>query len=174
MDIPSNYKDIESYDVRHSPVIASFCEGIGLSSIVDRALEANMDVSPGKIVKGLILNTLSGRDPLYRVEEYFSHQDCQLLIGKDIDSSAFTDDNIGRVLDRIYDYGTQKLFSEISLEAVKKFAIDTTQVHHDTTSVSVWGSYKYSKYSGPFEVTFGNSKDKRPDLIQFACLLSCA
>jgi len=173
MNIPNGYKDIESYDVRHGPVIATFCDKIGLSSIVDKALNCQMDVSCGKIVKGLILNTLSGRDPLYRVEEYFSHQDSELLVGKGIDSSAFSDDNIGRVLDRIYSYGTSKLFSEISLEAVKKFNMNTTQVHHDTTSVSVWGDYEYSKYSGPFEVAQGHSKDKRPDLAQFVISQLC-
>ncbi len=129
MDLPEGYKDIESYDVRHMPIVASYCDKIGVCSIVDKALDADMDVSCGKIVKGLILNTLSGRDPLYRVEEYFSHQDTELLIGKGIDSSAFSDDNIGRVLDRIYSYGTSKLFSEISLEAVKRFGLDVTQVH---------------------------------------------
>jgi len=175
MDIPEGLKDIESYDVRHGPAIAAFCDKIGIPAIVDKALDCNMDASCGKIVKGLILNTLSGRDPLYRVEEYFSHQDTELLIGKGIDSSAFSDDNIGRVLDRIYSYGTSKLFSEISLEAVKKFNIDTTQIHHDTTSVSVWGAYENSKYSGsPFEITLGHSKDKRPDLIQFVVSLLCA
>lgn len=64
MDIPDNYKDIESYDVRHGPVIAAFCDKMGLCAIVDKALDCQMDVSSGKVVKGLILNTLSGRDPL--------------------------------------------------------------------------------------------------------------
>ena len=175
MDIPKGYEDIESYDVRHLPAIAAFCDKIGLCAIVDKALDCNMDVSAGNMVKGLILNTLSGRDPLYRVQEYFSHQDTELLIGKGVDCSAFTDDNIGRVFDKIFSYGTSKLFSEISLEAVKKFNIDTAQIHHDTTSVSVWGAYENSRYDGsPFEITFGNSKDKRPDLIQFVVSLLCA
>jgi transposase len=175
MDIPEGYEDIESYDVRHVPIIAAFCDKIEIPAIVDKALGCNMDVSVGDMVKGLILNTLSGRDPLYRVQEYFSHQDTELLIGKGVDSSAFTDDNIGRVFDKIFLYGTSKLFSEISLEAVKKFNIDTTQVHHDTTSVSVWGAYENSRYDGsPFEITFGHSKDKRPDLIQFVVSLLTA
>lgn len=172
MDIPEGYKDIESFDVRHGPIISAFCDKIGLSFIVDKALDCQMEVSCGKIVKGLILNTLSGRDPLYRVEEYFSHQDTELLVGRGINASAFSDDNIGRVLDRIYSYGTGKLFSEVSLEAIKKFNIDTTQVHHDTTSVSVWGDYANSK-GGPFEINHGNSKDKRPDLIQFVLSQLC-
>ena len=112
MDIPKGYEDIESYDVRHGPAIAAFCDKIGIPAIVDKALDCNMDISSGKVVKGLILNTLSGRDPLYRVEEYFSHQDTELLIGRGIDSSAFSDDNIGRVFDRIFSYGTSKLFSK--------------------------------------------------------------
>jgi len=173
MDIPEAYRDIESYDVRHGPIIGAFCDRIGLPSIVNKALDCNMEADCGKVVKGLILNTLSGRDPLYRVEEYFSHQDTELLVGKAVDSSVFTDDNIGRVLDRIYSYGTGKLFSEISLEAVKNFNIDTTQVHHDTTSVSVWGAYEYSKYTGPFEIARGHSKDKRGDLAQFVMSQLC-
>jgi len=74
MEIPEGLKDIESYDVRHGPAIAAYCDRIGLVPIINKALKANMGIDCGKIVKGLILNTLSGRDPLYRVEEYFSHQ----------------------------------------------------------------------------------------------------
>jgi transposase len=81
-------------------------------------------------------------------------------------SSAFTDDKIGRIFDRIYSYGTGKLLSEISLEAVKDYEMNTKGVHHDTTSVSVWGEYKGSE-NGAFEMAHGHSKDKRPDLIQF-------
>ena len=80
MDIPEGYEDIESYDVRHVPAIAAFCDKMGIPEIVNKALGCNMDVSAGNMVKGLILNTLSGRDPLYRVQEYFSHQDTELLI----------------------------------------------------------------------------------------------
>jgi hypothetical protein len=112
MDIPEGCEEIESYDARHVPVIAAFCDKMGLIAIVDKALDCNMDVSSGKMVKGLILNTLSGRDPLYRVKDYFSHQDTELLIGKGVDCSAFSDDNIGRVFDRIFSYGTSKLFSK--------------------------------------------------------------
>lgn len=172
MDIPESFKDIKSFDVRHAPIIGAFSDKINLSSIIDRALDTKMEASPGKIVKGLILDTLAGRNPLYRVSDFFSHQDTELLVGKGIKPSAFSDDNIGRVLDRIFSYGTQKLFCEISLEAVKNFNIDTTQVHHDSTSVSVWGDYESSK-DGPIEINNGYSKDKRPDLKQFILSILC-
>jgi hypothetical protein len=34
-----------------------------------------MTIDPGTIVLGMILDTLSGRSPLYRLEEFFTHQD---------------------------------------------------------------------------------------------------
>jgi hypothetical protein len=70
---------------------------------------------------------------LYRVRDFFNHQDTELVVGEGMKASFFNDDTIARVLDRIFNYGTQKLFSDISLNVAKEFDIDTTQVHHDTT-----------------------------------------
>ena len=49
---------------------------------MDRALDTKMETSPGKIVKVLIFDTLAGRNPLYSVSDFFSHQDTELLVGK--------------------------------------------------------------------------------------------
>jgi len=173
LEIPDNYKDIESFDVRHLPIIRAFCDKIDISHIIERALDAKMECSPGKIVTGLILDTLAGRNPLYRVRDFFSHQDTELVVGEGMKACLFSDDTIARVLDRIFNYGTQKLFSEISLKAVKEFNIDTTRVHHDSTSVSVWGDYINSE-EGPIILNNGYSKDKRPDLKQFIFSLLCS
>ena len=54
MEIPENYKDIEGFDVQHGLAIGAFCDKFGLSTIVDKALDCQMDVSFGKIAKGLI------------------------------------------------------------------------------------------------------------------------
>ncbi|MHB1334840.1 MAG: DUF4277 domain-containing protein [Candidatus Humimicrobiaceae bacterium] len=138
MGIPDNYKDIESFDERHLPIIRAFCDKIGISSIIERALDTRMECSLGKIVTGLILDTLAERNPLYRVRDFFSHQDTELVVGEGMKASFFSDDTIARVLDRIFDYGTQKLFSEISLKAVKEFNIDTTRVHSKNIIVYIY------------------------------------
>jgi transposase len=82
------------------------------------------------------------------------------------------DDAIGRVLDRIYDYGTWKVFSEVCVEAFRHFSVDASVLHHDTTSVSVWGEYAPAR-GDPIHITNGFSKDKRPDLKQFMISLLC-
>ena len=100
-----------------------------------------MAIDAGTVILGMILDTLTGRSPLYRLEEFFEHQDTELLLGKKTDPLQFSDYTVGRVLDRIYDYGTMKLFSQIAMQALTTFRIDRRHLSFDTTSVSVQGDY---------------------------------
>jgi transposase len=46
--------------------------------------------------------------------------------------------------------------------------------HFDTTSCSVWGDYRFAEEQAlPFRVTYGYSKDKRPDLKPFVLSTLC-
>ena len=89
----------------HLPVIAAFCRRIGLIDIIDRVVPNEMEVSVGTIVQGMVLDTLSGRSPLYRLEEFFEHQDTQLLLGQEVDSTSFNDTTVARALDALFNIG---------------------------------------------------------------------
>jgi transposase len=102
--------------------------------------------------------------------------DTELLLGEAISPEKLNDDAVGRVLDRLYEVGTSKVLSAVSLRAVKLFDLDTTHVHHDTTSRAVYGDYDlYSEdtHDQPFTITFGFSKEHRPDLKQLVHSLLC-
>ena len=163
---------MESFTLAHLPIVKEYAHRMGFVEIVDRALTCGMHTSPGKVLLGLVMNVLCGRSPLYRVEEFFRIRDVALLLGEDMMAESFNDDAIGRVLDRIYNYGTWKIFSEVSLQAFRHFDVDCSVVHQDTTSVSVWGEYKPSPVD-PIIIRSGFSKDKRPDLKQFIFSLLC-
>lgn len=60
-----------------------------------------MVIAPGTIVLGMMLDTLRGRSPLYRLEEYFTHQDTALLLGKAVPPEVLQDNTVGRVLERL-------------------------------------------------------------------------
>jgi transposase len=133
-----------------------------------------MDVDAGTVVLALVLDTLSGRSPLYRLEEFFASQDTELLLGKAVPPHALNDDTVGRVLDRLYDMGTIKLFTACAVRALTRFGLERRYVHFDTTSQSVWGEYQFAEDQDlPFQVTYGYSKDKRPDLKQFVLSTLC-
>jgi len=136
-----------------------------------------MLVDPGTLVLGLVLDTLSGRSPLYRLAAFFAQQDTELLLGQGLPALAFTDDTVGRVLDRLYEVGTMKLFTACAVRADQVFGLDKRYVHFDTTSVSVYGEYlppeDQQEQEVPLTMTHGYSKDKRPDLKQFVLATLC-
>lgn len=92
-------------------------------------------------------------------------------------AGAFNDTTLGRALDAVYEYGAGQLFSQVALAAAAAFPaeVDMRHLHFDTTSVSVWGEYAAREADGAEElrVTFGYSKDLRPDLKQFLLQMLC-
>jgi transposase len=165
---------IEVYPVQHLPIIKAYADQLGLVGLINYYLPTEMSVDAGTVVLGLVLDTLSGRSPLYRLEEFFAQQDTELLLGKTIPAHAFTDDTVGRVLDRLYDMGTMKIFTACAVRAAARFGLDKRYVHFDTTSCNVWGDYQFAEEQDlPFRVTYGYSKDKRPDLKQFVLSTLC-
>jgi transposase len=172
--MPGIPPEIEVYPVQHLPIIKAYADQLGLVGLINHYVPTEMDVDTGTVVLGLVLDTLSGRSPLYRLEEFFAHQDTELLFGKALPPHAFTDDTVGRVLDHLYDMGTMKLFTACAVRAVMRFGLERRYVHFDTTSRSVWGDYQFAEEQAlPFHVTYGYSKDKRPDLKQFVLSTLC-
>ena len=86
----------------HLPVVAAFCRRIGLIDVIDRIVQNEMGVSVGTLVQGMVLDTLSGRSPLYRLEEFFKHQDTQLLLGQEVDPTSFNDTTVARAMDAVF------------------------------------------------------------------------
>jgi len=166
--------------VNHLPIVADFARQLGLVEIVNQLVPSEMNVEPGAIVLAMVLDTLSGRSPLYHLENAFSDADRAVLFGEDLPVNALSDDTAGRVLDRLFEAGTQQIFSALSLKAMERFELTGKHVHFDTTSVNVFGDYTSTKTEGETEgqsatanITYGYSKDKRPDLKQFVLSLLC-
>jgi transposase len=165
---------ITAAQVDHLPIIAHYARRLGLVEIINGLVPVEMDVEPGVIALGLVLDTLCGRSPLYHLEKAFGDCDRELLFGQEIPPGYFNDDNVGRVLDHLFETGTQKIFSALSVRALERFPLSTKHVHFDTTSVNVYGDYLNADGDGaPFKMAHGYSKDKRPDLKQFVLSLLC-
>src|SRR5918911_226761 len=165
---------IEAYPVHHLPIIKAYADHLGLVSLLNHYVPTERAVDAGTVVLALVLDTLRGRSPLYRLEAFFAQQDSALLLGKAVPPQALNDDTVGRVLDRLYDFGTMRLFTACAVRAATRFGLERRYVHFDTTSRSVWGDYQCAETQDlPFQVTYGYSKDKRPDLKQFVLATLC-
>jgi transposase len=168
---PLNTEQMIITDARHMPIVKAYAKKIGLVETIDRLVDTQMELSPGMAVFGMVLDTLSGRTPLYRLTEFFEEKDTELLLGAPIEPERFCDYNLGRSMDKIFETGTQKIFSQLAQNALTVFEVDPRRLHFDTTSVSVFGDYDL--VDPPFEITYGYSKDKRPDLKQFLVSMLC-
>jgi len=105
--------EFKIYDSAHLPVIAHFCDRLKIKEIADQSLPWDMsqwEISPGTVIKGILIDALSGRSPLYRMNGFFATSDIEGLLGQGVNASHFNNDRLGRTLDIIYKHGAAQLF----------------------------------------------------------------
>jgi transposase len=161
--------------------------------------QAGEIVSPGHAVKAMILNGLGlVSSPLYLFSKFFEGKATEHLIGAGIKPEHLNDDRLGRVLDKLYLTGLEQIFTSIALVAAKKFSISTETIHRDSSSFHVHGEYENTRpkvrlltsknnpndltgklinevvVPQPISITYGYSRDHRPDLKQFILDLICS
>jgi len=64
-------QEIKAYAVNHLPIIKEFASKLGIVEVINTLIPGRMHLEPGVIFLGMILDTLSGRTPLYRLEDFF-------------------------------------------------------------------------------------------------------
>ncbi len=158
-------------DLRFYPIAREYAKRIKLVDTINHMTDCQMELSPGDAIMAMVMDTFSGRTPLYRLTESLLDQDTELIIGKNIEPELFNDTNLGRAMDKIFEVGAHKIFGQISQNAIDGFGLDTSAHHFDTTSVSVFGDYDFD--DPPLLITYGHSKAKRPDLKQFMISMCC-
>lgn len=165
-------------DLDHLGIIAGIIDQMGLVERVNGCLGTHPQqiVSPGLGVKAMILNGLGFVSaPLYLYEGFFEGKATEHLLGEGIKASHLNDDYLGRLLDKIWDYGNAQLFSAIAMDAYRVFELDVRRYHLDSSSLSVHGVYAGQEVPhGSIEITHGYSRDHRPDLKQFIVEMICA
>jgi len=166
-------------------------------------VEKSEKVSAGQVVKAMIINGLGFvSKPLYMFPQYFETIACEHLIGTGVKPEYLNDDKLGRVMDKLFIKGLDTLFFIIALKAAQKFGVSLSTSHLDSSSIHVHGQYNTSLPEVIFEnqkvgnnqeleeleeleelavkspkeitITYGYSRDHRPDLKQFIIEMICS
>jgi transposase len=154
----------------HHGLVAGLYDDLGIGEIIDKTLpkQGQHKLPHSVLVKAMIINALGFNERrLYMFPDFFENLDTGLLLGVGVVPEDINDDVLGRTLDRIYDGDPTELFLKIVLEVMEKVPFGTQLLHADTTSVSVHGDYEHIDGSRAIEITYGHTKDNRPDLKQF-------
>lgn len=164
------------------PVVNHYLERAGLPALLERYLparDARVKIPPAVIVRLIVTNLLVGREPLYALGEWAAPFVPALLGMTPAQHCGINDDRAGRALTALFDADRASMLTDLILHVVDEFGINTDELHNDSTSISVSGLYRDAdgrpRGGKPTPViTFGHSKDHRPDLKQLVWILTIA
>ena len=145
---------------------------MSLVKVIDERIKPHPQqvVSTGVAVKAMILNGLGFVSaPLYLFEQFFVGKATEHLLGAGIRAEHLNDDRLSRALDAVWEAGLSELFTAIAMQAYRHFGLSAQSLHLDSSSFSVTGDYPASSDESfkTISITYGYSKDHRPDLKQF-------
>ena len=192
-------QEIEIQNIDHLGIVAGIIDSIGIVEIINEliGIEKDEKVNAGQVVKAMIINGLGFvSKPLYMFPKYFETIACEHLIGAGVKPEYLNDDKLGRVMDKLFIKGLDTLFFIIALKAAQKFGVSLSTSHLDSSSIHVHGQYNTSLPEVIFEnqkvgnnqeleelavkspkeitITYGYSRDHRPDLKQFIIEMICS
>jgi transposase len=177
----SSGKTLRTYDVGALPIINRIMERMRLSDILKQCLpedDARTQLATHRGLLVLVRNVLVSREPVYGVGQWASSYAPDLLDMCHHEVERLNDDREGRCLDRLFDALDDDLIMMVVRRVIDQFHINLDELHNDSTSVSVYGAYSEAEEAGrvrgrpTLAITFGHSKDHRPDLKQLLYILT--
>lgn len=160
----------------HLPLVMDVLRRTGINDIIDHAIQddTRSKVSTSECLAVLLCGVFLGHHDLWRLADRLSPYDMATIMrDPGFNLAEFTEERMAKMLDDIYTANPEKLMTGISLQAIEQFNLGIEFFHFDTTSLSFYGAHENEGFESmadgsapPPLVTYGYSKDHRPDLKQ--------
>lgn len=164
------------------PIVNRFLERMGLSEILSRHVptrDRRVTLPYAKGLGVLLRSIIVEREPIYRQQETVrAFAPAMYGLGPK-ERECIGDDRIGRALDRLFDADRTSLLTDVVLAVAKRFDVRFDQLHNDSTTIRFCGRYRSARgrrmrgKRAPW-ITYGFSKDHRPDLKQLLFSLTAS
>jgi transposase len=172
---------LTTHDVGALPLLNWILKRMKLDEFLQEYLppeDGRTKIPTARVLLVLVRNLLVSREPLYGVGEWAARQAPDLLGLSPEQVAGLNDDRCGRAIDKLFACDQPSLVLALLAHTVRVFAVALDELHNDGTSVSVYGAYRAAarerRERGRVTpaVTFGHSKDHRPDLKQLIYTLT--
>ena len=173
---------LRSYEVGALPLINQLLERIRLEEFFSSTCRRTILVasSPRRsALLVLIRNVLLSREPVYAVGEWAARYAPDLFDLWIEEVALLQDDRLGRCLARLFPGAGPELILAVVRQVIDEFQVSLDELHNDSTTVSFYGAYEDASEGrtprGPrmhSAITWGYSKDHRPDLKQLLFTLT--
>jgi transposase len=174
-------KRIVTHCVGAVPILNRILQRMRLQEFLTCHLPAEDDrtkVDTPRVVLLLLRNLLVSREPIYGVAEWARNFESELFDLRPHEFDYLNDDRVGRCLDRVFQALVTNLVMDVVTHAVREFEVCLDELHNDSTTVSFFGDYPSAETEQPVDgqtapaITWGHSKDHRPDLKQLLYILT--
>lgn len=172
---------LRSWTVGVLPILNRLLERIGLEALLQKHLppdDPRVEIPTATGLLLLVRNLLMSREPVYGVAEWAECYAPDLLGLTGSQLKHLNDDRLGRCLDRLFDTTGPELLLDVVRHVIKEFQVSLDELHNDSTTVSFYGAYEEAEEATlrrgrpTLAVTYGHSKDHRPDLKQLLYTLT--
>jgi transposase len=156
------------------PLVNHFLERLGLLEILerhvpteDRRVRLSYATGLGVLLRSIVVE----REPIYRQQETVRTFTAGMYGLDPRTVGQVGDDRIGRALDRLFDADRAALLTEVVIAVGQRFGVSFEQLHNDSTTIRFTGQYRGAsgrrvRGKRAAWITYGYSKDHRPDLKQ--------
>ena len=161
-------EDLKVERLDHLGIISGVIKDLGIIEMIDDRIapDDQEEITTGEAVAGMILNGLGfSQRPPSLTPQFFANKPLERLFREGV-ADHFNRFKLGRSLDKVFAYGCDTLFGELSLAVCQQEGVDRRFRHVDTTSFSLYGDYVAETDEQAIVITHGYSKDHRPDLKQ--------
>lgn len=174
-------KTIVTHAVGALPIINRLLQRMRLQEFLECRLpkeDGRTKVDTPRVVLLLLRNLLVSREPMYGVAEWACNFGPELFDLWSDDLKHLNDDRIGRCLDRVFDALDSTLVMDVVRHVVQEFDVGLDELHNDSTTVTFSGDYPGADTERVRRghlmpaITWGHSKDHRPDLKQLLYILT--
>jgi len=177
---PSEPFTLRSQRLGCLPIVNFLFDRMGLGQRLATYLpteDPRLRLAPAAVIATVVRNIIAGHRPVYALGEWAAPYDPAVLRLAPGEVELLNDDRVGRTLDRLFDADRASLITQTVLGVIREFTIDTTQLHNDSTTVTVTGNYPDAdgreRGGKPTPaIRQGHNKDFRPDLKQLLFILT--
>jgi transposase len=163
------------------PLVHRILERIQLDEFLQEHLRRDGPRTQLPTRTGLLLllrNLIFSRAPVYGVGEWSDRYATDLLGMTGAQREHLNDDRLGRCLDRLFESEQHELVLAVVRRVIQEFGLRLDELHNDSTTISFFGAYSDAEEEdvqrgrATLAITYGHSKDHRPDLKQLLYVLT--
>lgn len=172
---------LRTHTVGALPILNHILQRLQLEEILHRHLphpDARSKLPNAQGLLVLVKNLLLAREPVYGLGEWAARYHPHFLGLTPRQLAAVNDDRVGRCLTILFHSDRPALLLELVRHVVREFQVSLDELHNDSTSIAFHGDYpdaaaeKQRRDQRTLAITWGHSKDHRPDLKQLLYILT--